>query len=136
MFGLGGAARGYPQNPVYLAASLFNGLSDSGNFLEATLGSRDGRGAYPGWWIGTMNAYNSKTTMCQILELWQFFPYNDNSEQIQNCAACVAVTTRNQTIPGSLDRISGIGGKGNNATISELQLKVENMLEKILPFDK
>ncbi len=127
MFGLGGVARGYQPGPVYLSASLFNGLNDKGDFLKVTLGSVDGRGSVPGWIIGRIKAFNNRSVMCDILNthLWDEFPYNDNSYFIKDYLPSTTKFDGPHTNPSSLIRL-GSGGD----TIPELQFKVENFLDR------
>jgi len=82
MFGLGGQSRGYTWPFVWGSAGLFNvlhdwvGKSTNINDLFGAFISPDGRGAIPGYMIGSQKGFDSESKFCEILNAYRVIGYN------------------------------------------------------------
>jgi RHS repeat-associated protein len=131
MFGLGGQARGYPLEMVYLSAASFNGLSGEG--IISALGP-DGWGAPAGWWLGLRGAYTSEASMCNQLDNLDFLGYRDNAEQLASWLpsdeAGVGIVKSDIS---SLVRLSGTSQYNSRSTLAELTIKLSNRFSHLFP---
>ena len=123
MFGLGGAARGYDPVFTYGSAATFNLLADwlpgKAGFVESAL-SPDGRGAIPGYLIGTTAAYLNQWTFCKIVNGSRIVDYNDARAAHEQCQSCSEKASPITVEPSSLSYVSGRSG----STIVELKGKL------------
>jgi len=123
MFGVGGVARGYDPVSTYASAASYNLLADwlpgKAGFLESAL-SVDGKGAIPGYLIGTTGAYLNRGAFCKIINESRFIGYNDASTAHERCQACTQKASPIATPASSLHYVSGSPGN----TIDELKQKL------------
>jgi RHS repeat-associated protein len=86
MFGLGGQARGYPLGGVYPSALTFNVLTSIGAGGLAALNITDSLASVPGYQIASSQAFNSRQTLCQIVNNYRLIGYNENASLVNSLA--------------------------------------------------